>query len=782
MLKLIILIGIFNNVYCTPGNIALSPNRTFNYGIYEYDKLLNLTLNSSVEQIMDFSEMTNKSSGFPTRVEIFTNDIITSDFPVFITATQQKGVSSWELPLVIQTNDWHLMFSNMARTLCPHDAGPDIRKEKSPTIHLTTSNVNNITLTIQLTRVTDFYLDVNKEVELAATPSTPQYYYFSFDRNPWNITDNNLQGIGRFNYTIPKSVILVIESDDELCATVSIQNNSCPVFDNEKEIQYQGYHLTMTTKGGITLTQSMFPNGFYVVFVVRESDDACTGEKETQDGLERSRLYSKGRHKNFRFKVVATISYEEYLVGAFVTLAMVVLVAAFVAATLLPYSCKCTEEEIIIEEEAVPSTSGSRYDEPGTSETKPMVDDDDDDEDDWATAPPLTVSRLTQAPPSTLARRADRYFWGALTVAVVYALPVVQLLFTYQGLVFQTGDQDLCYYNFLCAHPLGFLSDFNHVYSNIGYVVLGLVFMLQVRVRQVQRKAYPHHMGIPQHYGLLYSMGLALVMEGVLSACYHLCPNKMNFQFDSSFMYVIAVLVMLKLYQNRHSDIIPSAHSTFMVLALIMTIGLFGILNPSMYFSVFFTILHLFTCLVFTLKIYYAGKFNMEVSVLRRACAVVRAHGRGALVPAQGARAALLAVANILNWSFAIYEIIEHNKDFARQLLAILMGNAILYTMFYVIMKLVNRERIPLHTWAYAVTAHVAWFTALKFFLDSKTKWSETPAQSRRHNAPCSSLRFYDSHDIWHGASAAALYLSFNMLLTMDDALLNTPRESIPTF
>lgn len=30
------------------------------------------------------------------------------------------------------------------------------------------------------------------------------------------------------------------------------------------------------------------------------------------------------------------------------------------------------------------------------------------------------------------------------------------------------GSLDICYYNFLCAHPAGSLSDFNHVYSNVG--------------------------------------------------------------------------------------------------------------------------------------------------------------------------------------------------------------------------------------------------------------------------------------------------------------------------
>ena len=48
--------------------------------------------------------------------------------------------------------------------------------------------------------------------------------------------------------------------------------------------------------------------------------------------------------------------------------------------------------------------------------------------------------------------------------------------------------------------------------------------------------------GIPQHYGMYYAMGLALIMEGVMSACYHVCPNHTNFQFDTAFMYFIYIL------------------------------------------------------------------------------------------------------------------------------------------------------------------------------------------------------------------------------------------------
>lgn len=37
--------------------------------------------------------------------------------------------------------------------------------------------------------------------------------------------------------------------------------------------------------------------------------------------------------------------------------------------------------------------------------------------------------------------------------------------------------------------------------------------------------------GTPRHSGLYYSMGTALAFEGLMSACYHVCPNHSNFQF-----------------------------------------------------------------------------------------------------------------------------------------------------------------------------------------------------------------------------------------------------------
>lgn len=54
-----------------------------------------------------------------------------------------------------------------------------------------------------------------------------------------------------------------------------------------------------------------------------------------------------------------------------------------------------------------------------------------------------------------------------------------------------------------------------------------------------------------------------------------------NFIFflDTSFMYVTAVLCMIKIYHTRHPDVNASAYSTFGVLAIAILLGNFPIVR-----------------------------------------------------------------------------------------------------------------------------------------------------------------------------------------------------------
>ena len=105
-------------------------------------------------------------------------------------------------------------------------------------------------------------------------------------------------------------------------------------------------------------------------------------------------------------------------------------------------------------------------------------------------------------------------------------------------------------------------------------------------------------------------MGLALVMEGVMSACYHVCPNHTNFQFDTAFMYTISILILMKIYQTRHPDITANAYTAFFALAFVIFVGTLGILDGSLAFWAVFTVLHVLAGLVLSLQVYYKGRYG----------------------------------------------------------------------------------------------------------------------------------------------------------------------------
>ncbi|KAM8905746.1 SID1 transmembrane family member 1 isoform 4-T4 [Lycaon pictus] len=409
----------------------------------------------------------------------------------------------------------------------------------------------------------------------------------------------------------------------------------------------------------------------------------------------------------------------------------------------------------------------------------------------------LYLSDLSRKDRRIVSKKYKIYFWNIITIAVFYALPVIQLVITYQTVANVTGNQDICYYNFLCAHPLGVLSAFNNILSNLGHVLLGFLFLLIVLRRDIlHRRAleakdiFAMEYGIPKHFGVFYAMGIALMMEGVLSACYHVCPNYSNFQFDTSFMYMIAGLCMLKLYQTRHPDINASAYSAYASFAVVITLTVLGVVfgKNDLWFWVIFSAIHILASLALSTQIYYMGRFKIVVSstdlgIFRRAALVfytdfVQQCSR----PLYMDRMVLLIVGNLVNWSFALFGLIYRPRDFASYMLGIFICNLLLYLAFYIIMKLRSSEKLlPIPLFCIVATA-VMWAAALYFFFQNLSTWEGTPAESREKNRECILLDFFDDHDIWHFLSATALFFSFLVLLTLDDDLDVVRRDQIPVF
>jgi len=63
--------------------------------------------------------------------------------------------------------------------------------------------------------------------------------------------------------------------------------------------------------------------------------------------------------------------------------------------------------------------------------------------------------------------RYRRYVWHLFTISVFYGLPAFQLILTYQQLLHITGNQDICYYNYLCSRQLGVLRSVTETISKL---------------------------------------------------------------------------------------------------------------------------------------------------------------------------------------------------------------------------------------------------------------------------------------------------------------------------
>jgi len=169
-----------------------------------------------------------------------------------------------------------------------------------------------------------------------------------------------------------------------------------------------------------------------------------------------------------------------------------------------------------------------------------------------------------------------------LTTSFLYLVPSLQFtLFAYYQF-WDDGDQDRCFYNFRCLKPTGSLAMGNHLLSNIGYPILGCLFIKVVRMKELfelekRKENDVRDKGVALDYGLFYTMGLTLAMIGVMSACYHICPTSINFQFDTTYMHLLAIFMYFSLFKSRHPDVAPDAIAAFSLLAFSVSLGVVSV-------------------------------------------------------------------------------------------------------------------------------------------------------------------------------------------------------------
>uniref|UniRef100_A0A8C6TP26 SID1 transmembrane family, member 2 n=1 Tax=Neogobius melanostomus TaxID=47308 RepID=A0A8C6TP26_9GOBI len=714
------------------------------------------------QTIYAFNHTVSRNKGVRVTVDVLLN---ASESPILFVVRQKQAVLSFQVPLILRgLYQRKYPYNHIGRTLCQP---PTVVASETQYFYVDVSTLSSLGTHYQLrvSRVESFTLQTNKKFSFTASPSQPQYFKYVFPEGE-------------------DTVIVKVTSDMNFpCSVMSIQDIQCPVYDLDNNVAFIGMYQTITKKGAITVQRKDFPlNSFYVVVVVKTEDEACGGPLRYYPLRPDELIDAGNRTKILDVIVSPAIKTEVYVMG------MLFCLGIFLSFYVLTLMVACVHNKRY---RSLDSAGRSRQESLSSVEEDDYdtLDDIDSDKNIVRTKKYLCVSDLARKDKRILSKKYQIYFWNIATIAVFYALPVIQLVITYQTVVNVTGNQDICYYNFLCAHPLGALSSFNNILSNVGYVMLGLLFLLIVLKRDithnralVRNDINALECGIPKHFGLFYAMGTALMMEGLLSACYHVCPNYTNFQFDTSFMYMIAGLCMLKLYQKRHPDINASAYTAYACLAGVIFFSVLGVVfgKGNMVFWIVFSVIHILATLLLSTQLYYMGRWR-----LGRALVVYIVYTdsiRQCSGPMYIDRMVLLVLGNIVNWSLAAYGLIKRPNDFASYLLAIAICNLLLYFAFYIIMKLRSGERIKYLALVIILFTAVVWGFALYFFFQGLSTWQKTPAESRDHNRDCILLSFFDDHDIWHFLSSIAMFGSFLVLLTMDDDLDTVQRDKIYVF
>ncbi|KAG8434521.1 hypothetical protein GDO86_012775 [Hymenochirus boettgeri] len=796
----------------------------------EFNKEYNDSVNSELQNIYAFNHtmLRNKTDGVRVSVNVLSDQKTT---PLLFVVRQKEAVVSFQVPLTLRgMYQRNYLYQDVGRTLCQ----PPRAEYETESFYVDVSTLaeKNTTYRLRVTHVENFVLRTDRPFHFNATPAQPQYFKYLFP-----------DGVD--------SVIVKVSSPDAFpCSVISIQNMQCPVYDLDNNVAFIGMYQTMTKKAAITVQRKdFFGNGFYVVVVVKTEDEACGGALPLFPLHQDIPFDHMSRQKTLEVLVSPAISKNAYISGMLFCSGVFLsfyLVALLISCWELNRNKKSKESFLncvpTLNDETGKSPMCPKYDSCGYGSiaqhsSAPSPEDCTDslvssgdatysytdrslenlasrnrleslssvEEDDYDTLTDiesdknvirtkkfLCVSDLARKDKRVMRKKYQIYFWNIATIAVFYALPVIQLVITYQTVVNVTGNQDICYYNFLCAHPLGSLSAFNNILSNLGYVMLGLLFLMIVLQRELShnrsrmnKRGQLEECGIPKHFGLFYAMGTALMMEGLLSACYHVCPNYTNFQFDTSFMYMIAGLCMLKLYQKRHPDINASAYSAYACLAFVIFFSVLGVVfgKGNTIFWVIFSVIHILCTMLLSTQLYYMGRWRLDCGILRRIFQVLYTDCvRQCSPPMYVDRMVLLVMGNIVNWSLAAYGLIVRPNDFASYLLAIGICNLLLYFAFYIIMKLRSGERILPIPLLCIVCTSVVWGFALFFFFQGLSTWQKTPAESREHNRDCILLGFFDDHDIWHFLSSIAMFGSFLVLLFLDDDLDTVQRDKIYVF
>eukprot|EP01111_Echinosteliopsis_oligospora_P013200 TRINITY_DN4672_c0_g1_i2.p1 TRINITY_DN4672_c0_g1~~TRINITY_DN4672_c0_g1_i2.p1 ORF type:complete len:377 (+),score=45.68 TRINITY_DN4672_c0_g1_i2:530-1660(+) len=360
---------------------------------------------------------------------------------------------------------------------------------------------------------------------------------------------------------------------------------------------------------------------------------------------------------------------------------------------------------------------------------------------------------------------------------------------------------ETCYFNNKCIYPALGIPAFNNVSSNIAYLIMGLLFIAIIYFTKPKEDGIH---GLHTDMSLYYSMGITIIVEGFCSGLYHICPSRMNFQFDTSFMLIGGGLLFTTLYQKRHATMTSGAFKTFGFFAAFILLGFISLVNPPatrpfqalVGFWMIVCVVFAFVSIAGSVYLYKEDTVVWDKSLIRDFFTCLRHPSFINNKP----RMACIVAANTISWLIILYSFATTvqsgvkfggAESFNVVFLGILVLNFMVYMIYYISMKFYYEEiemTIPSllkhwYIWVLSLEVIVVWMIAGYFFqVLAVTDKFASEATSDLLNKPCVLFNYWDDHDVWHILSSVGLISIMSLVYVLDLDVRNTRRTELYVF
>ena len=339
-----------------------------------------------------------------------------------------------------------------------------------------------------------------------------------------------------------------------------------------------------------------------------------------------------------------------------------------------------------------------------------------------------------------------------------------QFVFANWHLMIQEGDRDTCYYNDFCYRVSKYDDiPLNLMISNLTYMIHGLILAFSVMYMEAKLSSGEEHA-----FSMGYAFAWALIFEGFFSLVYHLCPSKLTFQFDTGFMFVIAGLIVVLLYNgiemkenSGERGFVDAANFFLYFLVPLYIFNYFGTLSHSetelVNAPAFFT----FVVIWWIFITFWTGwKLFPDFSCSR------------SYIKENLCKCICFFVSFVL--PFIVCWVSSSNIPQAFLIICILegaiaiIGNALCNWKKIKWAKCEESACNVCIQVAYIVLMVILWCVAGWIFAKkATTDKTLSPEKSRDYNQECIILNFFDAHDLWHILSSHALLMSAYVVMFM---------------